>query len=418
MNKIKFIILHILILLSFPVIGQVTMLPDSMVLRTLENNSTNKQVSVYDDNKRETLRTYYVKDSRSNDWINYMEFGYEYDDYGNQLSQTVFMRDTVSDEWLGLSKQISVFDQYGNEIIKDYYSWNADDQLWVKNVRHEVGFDSRNDKIAETYFIPHENKWLALQECFIKNKYDNQGNLIEVVKYPEPTGDNEPSLVSPVDKYEYKYDANGNLIESTYFTWIDSDNGWQGNYEYEYEYDHNGNRVLEIYSYNAGNNIWQHHYRYGHSYDDNNLMTAMYYYSWDADIQDWVGFYDYRYKYDEEGNPTYIELYRWDNGKWLYNELATYYYSGRYLIADDSTTNTDNNFLFSVYPNPTSTYLTITGVEGANMFITDANGRIIYTRKNIKENEIVQTASWVSGSYFVTIHDGVNRITRKIIKTN
>ncbi|MCK9338528.1 MAG: glycine-rich protein [Bacteroidales bacterium] len=83
----------------------------------------------------------------------------------------------------------------------------------------------------------------------------------------------------------------------------------------------------------------------------------------------------------------------------------------------------DGNTLIDLYPNPAQTYFVMTlgelGEE-ANITITDVNGKLMsqYDVSNVNDNQVrVDIAQWAQGVYFVTLNDGANFTTKKLVIT-
>ncbi len=104
----------------------------------------------------------------------------------------------------------------------------------------------------------------------------------------------------------------------------------------------------------------------------------------------------------------------WENGDWRFNERADYYYTNRQNLEKNTTLS--EKFTVSVYPNPVTDFFTIAGAEFSNMIIVDMQGRVLLTKKNISNQEVVQAASWQQGAYFVILNKDNKRISRKILK--
>ncbi|MHA7057913.1 T9SS type A sorting domain-containing protein [Aquimarina sp. M1] len=93
------------------------------------------------------------------------------------------------------------------------------------------------------------------------------------------------------------------------------------------------------------------------------------------------------------------------------------------LGSDCSVLSNSNNLdpeesLVTIFPNPTSSVIHITGVTaGQTVYITDISGKIYKTQKNA-QNHSVNVSDLATGLYFVKIMDGQNlqTLVKKIIK--
>jgi uncharacterized protein YkuJ len=384
-----------------------------MVLKSLDGQSLNKQMSTYDNNGNESSRTYYIRDKKNNDWLKYMEYTYERDHSGNQISEIAFMQDTASNQWVGVSNQLFLFDENGNEIEKVCYGWNRQTGDWETNHKCVTGFDEDGVMENDISYIGIENQWVEYSQKDYKYEFDNAGNIVEMLIFDLKYKDVK-SNVNASKKYEYAYDKQGNLTLSVLYERSD-ESQWVPKYRYEYEFDSNDNQTLEIFLVGDPDyDGWRAHYKYGHSYDEDGNLISMFYYSWNMDKQDWVGVYNYQYFYDSDKNSEYINLYVWENGDWRFNERADYYYTVRQN--PENNTRVSEKLTASVYPNPVAGFFTVAGAEHSNLIIVDMQGRVLLTRKNISNQEVVQAGSWPNGAYFIILNKGDEKISRKILK--
>lgn len=409
----KGIVYIIFAFVSLHLSAQDVLFPDSMVLRTIEGKNMNKQVSEYNAQGQEIVRAYYVWNDSRNKWDDYMKYSYGFDSSGNQNFETLFMMDSVLGGWKGIHKHQSWFDEDGNETKKLYYGWDMDSNDWTTNYRHETEFDEKGNRLEDVSYFGHQNGWVKYEYNNYKYKYDDSGNLIRTLKF-ELDSEDMGTYMNAKYKYEYEYDDLGNLIASDFSERVD-EYQWMPRNRYEYEYDEDGNQILETHYFGEDDyNDWQEHYKYGHSYDEYGQLAGMFFYYWNEDEQDWIGKYNYKYYYDENGNPSYIDLYIWEDGDWVYNEKAVYYYSGQEIFT--STRQLVEEWNVSVFPNPVSNFLTVSGAGQSNMSVADSQGRLLYSKKDISDRETIQTASWVTGIYFVRLQKDNKSITRKVLK--
>jgi hypothetical protein len=68
----------------------------------------------------------------------------------------------------------------------------------------------------------------------------------------------------------------------------------------------------------------------------------------------------------------------------------------------------------SIYPNPTTGMLNISGIEGADVQIINMMGQVVESVENLNEYNQIDMSKYANGTYFVkAIVDG-NVVTRKI----
>jgi parallel beta-helix repeat protein len=70
--------------------------------------------------------------------------------------------------------------------------------------------------------------------------------------------------------------------------------------------------------------------------------------------------------------------------------------------------NVKNESGFSVYPNPSSDWVNLTGVEHQNISIQNALGELVFTKTNCKNLEMIPVHSFAKGLYLIKSSDGKN----------
>ena len=81
----------------------------------------------------------------------------------------------------------------------------------------------------------------------------------------------------------------------------------------------------------------------------------------------------------------------------------------------------DDNKGLSVYPNPPVNNVTVTlpaalTKSPAVITLSDINGRVLYRGQSADRKHVIDMGSFVPGVYFITVSNGTEKITRKIIK--
>jgi hypothetical protein len=72
------------------------------------------------------------------------------------------------------------------------------------------------------------------------------------------------------------------------------------------------------------------------------------------------------------------------------------------------------SFSASLFPNPASSTITLSGVQGSSMQIFDLTGKMMLSLQNIAENQKIDVSSFAEGLYMVRISDGKNILTKKL----
>lgn len=83
------------------------------------------------------------------------------------------------------------------------------------------------------------------------------------------------------------------------------------------------------------------------------------------------------------------------------------------VLSEPSTRGAD--LQLEIHPNPGSNHLLITGLaNNASIEVRDPLGRLVHSQPTLSANAPIETASWESGTYFITVFDG--RGDRQVIK--
>lgn len=131
-------------------------------------------------------------------------------------------------------------------------------------------------------------------------------------------------------KYEFKYDANNQLIE-----WLEvwyRESKWNNKYKRTYSYNSNdGLNVSLLQTWNPSFG-WVDIKKYTCQYDVNNILI---------EVIKWFNYagslnksYRWRYTYDLEGNLLSEELRQWKNHKWTEDLLTELYYSKEIYLSE------------------------------------------------------------------------------------
>ncbi len=214
-----------------------------------------------------------------------------------------------------LSRYIYNYDSNGNKIQDIEYSYSK----LSKKIEYNL-----KDKTSEGFEFGSENEGSKL-----KNKYDNQGKLIEenyydqlgnlgerdVYKYDEKGNFIEVKYIMPDGSYprklEFKYDTNNKMIEDNYY--FSDDSIMSGTL---YKYDEKGNQIER--RSNTPNTIPQISI---YKYDSIGNMLE-----WDSYYKSKIGrIYTYKYEYDK--NYNWIKRTTFNNGvpKSITEREITYY---------------------------------------------------------------------------------------------
>ena len=189
----------------------------------------------------------------------------------------------------------------------------------------------------------------------------------------------------------YEYDANGNLLIDSSYTWIVNTLSWRYNGKVVYTYDVNNNRIT------AANHNW-------------NTTTLAY-------VPSSRGIYTY----NTTNQLTHVGGEKWDNGVWTVGPGASflnYYYEA---VPGNVAQYNDKQQPISLYPVPAVTYtnleMNFDNPTDFSVIIFDMQGRIVkqFTDKadgRYKKNIIVQDMP--AGQYMLQVKTATETMNRNI----
>jgi hypothetical protein len=205
------------------------------------------------------------------------------------------------------------------------------------------------------------------------------------------------------------YDVNNNLTSLLYQEWNGSD--WVNYFQNTYTYDANNNWTITLRQ-NWEGNTWVNSFLYTCTYDAYNNQTSILGQEWNSGA--WVNSCYFNYTYDANNFKISDSFKQWNNtGTIIESGDSTYYYFRTVVGIDDILS--DANFL-SIYPNPTSNYITIEAPATGRISITNLNGQQLITRQITEPKTQIDIRNLPSGVYFVRLTDDRTVEVRKFIK--
>lgn len=135
-------------------------------------------------------------------------------------------------------------------------------------------FDTNGNKVQRTTWTNHYGHVYESER--IVYTYDDKNHCVS--EYRTFKGQPEEINFNPVDRYEYQYDENGNLIEKVFFDTNDFVN-LEYKYKEVYTYDSQNRCTTEIsYMYSESEGFYEYD-KMDHVYDANGYLTEENYYS-------------------------------------------------------------------------------------------------------------------------------------------
>jgi len=455
----------LLLLLIAPVLGfgQSQYRLESHTETQMGNNR--KFIRDYDENGNLIYYVFKNFDEDSQTFINANKYNYIYDN--NNLRIESSQSKWENESWVGLQKNEL---EYINGVISTntqsawedglwvydlksvyVYDTNVSDQrlsierlrwsndTWVENNKTEYEYDTNGNETIQKYFTYSENTQSYLLSHYYEKTYNENNEKIEEVVYSNCL--NSCYLSS---KREYYYD-NGNLTKHNYYGW---ENGLVLKTEYEYEYDINGNRTRNLRSVvengvlvpadlflhqfdDYGNEILRDQTAYSTTtntirftqiieweYDQNFLLS----YSIDMDwlIGDYES-YEYKTEYTTQ-SETETDLVRvgitseYDSVSDEWNILTSEQFNSYYNYAKLSSLSTKTSQLndITIYPNPTTSIVTLQGGKQYDIEVYNLQGRKVMALTG----NTIDMSHLSSATYIVKALDKVENeeVSYKVVK--
>ncbi|MBN2778724.1 MAG: T9SS type A sorting domain-containing protein [Bacteroidales bacterium] len=258
-------------------------------------------------------------------------------------------------------------------ITQDYYGRDVDEPTSMHSLNNSSlgGFDG--EQFGQTYMFLWDAQITSIDVFIDDNTNDGTSFIINALQY-----DSESSQWVPVSS-----SALNNINAEDLGTWKNVEFTDDVNIVIDPEVG--GLELLitiEMY-YNGDNEIWIGYDRYSY-----------------VDAVHNHGFYT---KYDGDETWYYGGL---EGGLGLRVNFNDYYYG--MSVENEFATN------LSIYPNPTTGMLNISGIEGADVQIINMMGQVVESVENLNEYNQIDMSKYANGTYFVkAIVDG-NVVTRKI----
>jgi len=209
------------------------------------------------------------------------------------------------------------------------------------------------------------------------------------------------------------YDTSNNLTSELFQYW--NGNAWVNGDQLTYTYDASNNLASELWQ-NWNGSTWENYSQYTYTCDANNNRTSKLWQNWNGST--WVNHSLETYTYDDINFRTSFTRKYWNiNGTEITDGDSTHYYFQTVAGINDLTVTLE---CFKVYPNPTSSSITIstptTPIKNTFMTIIDITGEQLLFRQITEQQTVVDVSGLSQGVYFVKVADDRTVMGAKFIK--
>lgn len=362
-------------------------------------------------------------------WIGDWKFETSWNAQGKQYQTIDYEWDAVAKKWKNNYKTETAYNAQGQIATEIHSTWDAPMEKWQNNMKTEYTYNSSGNPTKQTtWLFDDETNQLAIASK-LENTYNSAGKLIQDAHFIYNEGE-----YMQFSKMDYTYNTDGSLKQKVGYT-SDFMGGWTMSSRNEFVYNSSGDLTLET-SYQSDlmsaelTARWKDEF----VFDSQGNMVQEINHEWDNTAKKW--FIDSKTEFSFNNSYSYNELLL------PYSDLQNYFRhmitgtigyeeekgTGKLIVTSKmmayySSVNVSGiheipEFKLSVFPNPTSDYLTI-GLEGINQQILvelfDLKGRKVVSNY-LSDADILSVRQLQPGIYICKVNINGQVINTKVVK--
>jgi len=271
------------------------------------------------------------------------------------ISEVQYWYDTA---WENDGQDIYTYDGNNNLTSELEQGWNG--STWDNSWQRIYTYDAYNNRTSELWQNWINSAWE--NELQANYSYDVNNNKISVLEQHW----NGSGWVN-YSQHAYTYDASNYLISESGQDWIG--NAWEDAYQTTYTYDANYNLINVLKLRHISGSIWRNNYQYISTYDDNNFTLSNSHKFWNL------------------------------SGTVLQGDSTDYYFHT--IVGINNLVGREGSI--TVYPNPTSTSITLLTPIKGSLSILNINGKEILHEGITEPKTQLDINNLPSGVYFVKV---------------
>ena len=348
------------------------------------------------------------------------------DAQGNQLEFSNGEWDTTTGSWSNYSemKQSFTYDAQNKVTTRRASMVNAGVPFFISNFNYTYDANGKYLPVTSVDSINQGGNWLSFntQDSIV---YNGSGLIGERITSRSVMG-----FSAPTQKMAFTYNGAGKLTQALLFDY-DNDT-WMDNERHTYGYDANNNLVAHVTeSYNDPS--WEINEADSFYYTGANLTTKTSYYNQMGNLEP-ESSNDYTYTGSE---ATEVIEKSWNGTQWVNDDKSVITYSGG-KIASALIYKWNNNAweaehykrisimpvglnnitteTIGLYPNPTSSSITLSGNIALNTVVSIYNltGKLVNTE--VLNNNTINVENLTNGIYFLTFENQGKTVRQKFVK--
>ena len=348
-----------------------------------------KSTYTYDNSGRKLTETSWYE--ATNSWIVMYKDSSTYNANGQLLTYIEFERDLTTNSLVASYK--TDYQYNTNDKTEMKYSWNTTSHTWLLRYKTVNTYDNTGKIILALTCFWNVNSWTDEHKSVYE--YDTNANKIVETVYNWSSSEWLNS-----SKTMYNYDVNGNAVGETNFSWSSNTQTWTGNNKSEYQLDNFDISTIISSNWNTTTQMWEQSSKTECFYDLNTLASDVF----SNGILNVFG----------QHKLASAKSYSYDGAYWVYDGLATIYYSSRDFQSGTKTVVDDD---LKVYPNPASNYISFNLDKIIGQFtvqLVDLQGKVVLNQTSTNNNA-VSIAKLSKGLYQYKILSDTKVYTGKII---
>ncbi len=351
-----------------------------------------------------------------------------------QLVSTILTERWEDDVWGNFTLESFGYDLDSNQRTDLFENWNPDVEEWRNNYQYTYKYNSNGSLDSSSYKLWFFTHWS--EKSRVAHTYNSDDLLFDKIEYL-PGG----SEWDQKYRHAYSYDIFGNVLEELFQLWDDDEDEW---YDYQREvFIYEDGLVIEKVKQNFTDTIWTNIQQVLLTYNTSNLVikeenlnfgdSSWYFvdkietifdadlsvtnrivFDWDLFHEDWEVISEEVFTYNENG--TIHEILK-NKLSVSTGDLETFERSS-YTYTNTVGLDEQLNLVFTIYPNPTSDYISLSFEEEGEkeLKILDLNGKLLYSLKDTGKDAHLDMRQLPNGIYTLSILKGQRSFSKKIVK--
>lgn len=333
-----------------------------------------------------------------------------YTDHGKILVDSSFGRFYDTTQWVYYDKREFTYDALNRLSRRTEYLGNMMINVWSPQRQYSYSYIIQSSLVEYSLIknYNHNNQsWIRKDSTF--NTYDVLQQNDFSYRY---IWNEDPGVYNITSYNHYAYNVQGLLMgDTTYSYWAPG--VASQSYLRVYTYDAQGNELTHTaYSWNDNELVWKEVERHVDTYDAFGNRISNFRYEWDEEQSQWENIERGFFTYDEHNN---MQLWMYwekneDTGQWEKDFTMKLFWSLHTIVGIDEPLAGEDLTLF---PNPAEGFINVRSASGRTIIIYDMNGKLQHFSVITAGDNFLDLSGLKSGLYFLSTDNG--QTSRKIL---